>query len=58
MIDFLIAAQIEGIKAQGNAILKNIQQSKGSPEKKAIAIAEAIVSTQQAIVKLKLDNQP
>lgn len=56
MINFLIAAQIDGIKAQGNATLRQIQQSEGDPEEKAIAIAKAIVSTQQAIAKLKLDN--
>lgn len=57
MNSFLINVQIEGIKAQGKAALRQIQQTNGSPEEKATAIAKVIVSTQQAIVKLKLDYE-
>ncbi len=57
MLEFIKAAQIEGIKAQGEARVNQIQATSGDPDKKAIAIAMAIISTQQTIVKIQLGDR-
>lgn len=57
MNNFIQDAQIEGVKAQGEAIVRQIQAATGDPKQKAIAIAKAIVSTQQAIVKIQLGDK-
>lgn len=56
-MDIIKKAQIEGVKAQGKAIVNQIRATSGDPKKKATAIAEAIVSTQIAIVKIQLGDK-
>ncbi|MDB4302185.1 hypothetical protein N9924_01320 [bacterium] len=52
MFNIIQEAQITGIKAQGEAHIKAIQSSTASSESKAIAIAESVVNTQIAIIKV------
>ena len=55
-MDIIKAARIEGVKAQGEAMVHQIKAASGDPKQKAIAIAKAIVNTQRAIVEIQLGD--
>lgn len=51
-MNILQRAQIEGIAAQGEAHIRLINSTRIDKAKKAIAIAETVINTQLAIIKL------
>ena len=55
-MDLLVEAQIDGIKAQGNAQLRAIASANGDKKEKYLAIANTIINTQKSIIKV-LSNE-
>ena len=51
-MNILQRAQIEGIAAQGKAHIRLINSTRIDKAKKAIAIAETVINTQLAIIKV------
>ena len=58
MIDFIKAMQINAIKAQGDALVDQIMTTRGDQKEKAAAIAQAVINTQIAIIKVKSATAP